>query len=201
MNNKKCIVLLFLGLFSIVCLFFILDLTKKKEAIETIQFTETVTTENLTLLERMYVDLDNNGNNESIELYTSAQRELDGLMGWDTGHRWLLLVRKDEKAFQLFDEWIQHGQLNFWVVKFNKSQKGAPDSADLESHIYVMKDSHGIELFYYYWDIQKICFIKEIAFNPPNQWESMSSMKYSVYDPTLFETNDVLDINDANDTD
>lgn len=52
-----------------------------------------------------------------------------------------------------------------------------------------MKESHGIKFFYYYWDIQNLCFIKKTIFNPDNQLESLSSMKYSVYDPTLIEGN------------
>lgn len=39
-------------------------------------------TEDLTLLKRRYVDVDSDGKNESIELYTSAKRAPDSLMGW-----------------------------------------------------------------------------------------------------------------------
>lgn len=51
----------------------IIELTQKKE-IELIQFVNDITTENLTVLEKMYVDVDNDGKDESIELFTSAKR-------------------------------------------------------------------------------------------------------------------------------
>jgi len=65
---------------------------------------------------------------------------LTGLMGWDTGHRWLLLVRNEDKIFSLFDDWVQYGQIEFCVVAFNKSQIVSLKDEDLETHIYVMRN-------------------------------------------------------------
>ena len=146
-----------------------------------IRSTDTLETEDLTLLERMYFDVFNDGKDESIELYTSAERGPDGLMWWDTGHRWLLLVRNKDKIFPLFDDWVQHGQIEFCVVAFNKSRIVSPEDADLETHIYVMKNGQSISLFDYYWDKQNHYFKKEIIFNPPYQWYGKSSSKYSDY--------------------
>jgi hypothetical protein len=154
-------------------------LIQKKQEVEVIRSTDTLKVEELTLLERMYFDVLNDGKDESIELYTSAERCPDGLMGWNTGHRWLLLVRNKDKIFPLFDDWVQYGQIEFCVVAFNKSQIVDPEDVDLETHIYVLKNGHSISLFDYYWDKQNHYFKKEIIFNPPYQWNGKSSSKYS----------------------
>ncbi|MTI80793.1 MAG: hypothetical protein FH758_07910 [Firmicutes bacterium] len=181
-RNDKYIFLL-LGLIFIIGLFVVFI---KEETVKTIQRVESVTTRDLTLLERKYEDVDSDNKKESIELYNSAQWQPDGSMGWDTGHNWLLIVRKDETVYPLFDDWVQHGELNFWIVAFNKSQVEGPESTDLERHIYVM-ETRGIKLFDYHWDKQSLCYKKEIVFNPPNQWYGRSSSKYSSYSPTMIE--------------
>ena len=142
---------------------------------------DTCDTADLTLLERMYFDVLNDGRDESIELYTSAERCPDSLMGWDTGQRWLLLVRNEDKVFPLFDDWVQYGQIEFSVVAFNNFQVAGPEGADLETHIYVMQNGQSISLFDCYWDKKNQYFKKRIAFNPPHQWYGKSSSKYSDY--------------------
>lgn len=187
MKRNKYVVLIFLVLFSAICLLVVIELTQRKQKIETIQYTETVTTGDLTLLERMYVDVDSDNKDESIELYTSAKRGKDGRMEWDDGQRWLLLVRAEGKRFLLFDGYVQLGQIEFWVVIFNKSQIIRPNNVDLEKHIFVMKTGNSIQLSKYYWDKQNLCFKKETVFDPPNQWDVKSSYKYSYNNPTLIE--------------
>lgn len=187
MSRNKYIILLFLGLFLIVCLFVAIKLTQEKQKVVTIRFSETVSTEDLTLLERMYDDIDSDGKNESIELFTSAKKGPDGLIGWDDGQRWLLLVGDEGKKFPLFDDYVQLGQLQFWVGIFNKSQIVSPSDVDLERHIYVMISGNSIQLSDYYWDKQSLGFKKEIVFDPPNQWDVKSSYKYSIYNPALIE--------------
>lgn len=187
MNRNKYIVFAFLGLCSIVFLLLVMELTQEKQKIEAIQFAESITTGDLTLLERMHVDVDSDDRDESIELYTSAQRGPDGIMMWDDGQRWLLLVRDERKISPLFDGYVQLGQLEFWVGFSNKYHAPAPKSKDLEKHIYVMRTGHGIQLADYYWDKRNLCFNKEIVFDPPDQWNLRSSYKYSYDRPVQAE--------------
>lgn len=163
------------------------ELVQKKPTIEIIKAVETVETAGLTLLERMYADLDNDTKDESIELYTSARRGKDGLMEWDDGQRWLLLVRDEGKGFPLFDDYVQSGQIEFWVVNFNKSRITGPNDVDLEKHIYVMNTGNMMKLSDYYWDQNNLHFKEEVVFYPPNQWGIRSSYKYSYDDPALIE--------------
>ncbi len=186
-NRKKTAVFILLAIFIIACLFLIFRLAQKEHSAETIQSSENLTHEDLTLLERMYADVDGDGNDESIELYTSAKIAPDGRMGWDTGHQWVLLVRKGEEIFPLFDDWVQYGELLFWVVSFNKDKIIGPKSTDLERHIYVMNSTF-MRLYDYYWDKQNCCYKKEVVFDPPNQWEVRHSNKYSIPDPFRIES-------------
>lgn len=188
MNKNKYLIFIFLGLFSVACLLAVIELALRKQKVETIQAVAegTITTENLTLLERMYEDVDSDGKDESVELYTSAQRGPDGFMEWDDGQRWLLLVRKEGEIFPLFNDYVQLGQIEFWIGIFNKSRIISPDTGDLERHIYVMHTRY-IQLADYYWDQKKRCFNKKIVFEPPNWWDARSSFRYNCYDPSLIE--------------
>lgn len=103
---------------------------------EPVQATENFSTDGLTLLERMNDDTDSDGDKESIEVYTSAQIARDGQMGWDTGHQWVLLVRKGEEVFPLFNDYVQHGGLQFWLASFNQDKIEGPESTDLQRKIY-----------------------------------------------------------------
>lgn len=176
-----------LGLFTAAFLLVAIELIQNRQKVETIQFSEIINAEDLTLLERVYDDVDSDGKDESIELYTSAQRGPDGMMEWDDGQRWLLLVRDGGKKFPLFDGFIQLGQVEFWVGIFNKSKIISPDNLDLERHIYVMRTGNSVQFSDYYWDKHNLCFKKEIIFDPPDQWDVKSSNKYSVNNPTLID--------------
>lgn len=164
-------------LFSTTLLFIIIKSTQKKE-IKLIQYVNNTSTDDLTLLEKMYVDMDNDSQNESIELFTSAKRDKDGEMGWDDGQRWLLIVNSKGKSFPLFDGYVQSGQLEFFVSTFNKSQKSPPKDIDLEKHIFLIETGNTLQLSGYSWDKHNLCYKKEILFDPPHQWDVKSSYKY-----------------------
>jgi hypothetical protein len=139
-----------------------------------------------TLLERIYVDMDSDGYDECIELYTSAQIASDGQMGWDTGHEWSLLVKKEDMGiFPVIDEWIQYGELQFWVVGFRQENIDNFANKYTETCIYasITSDSN-FELLCIYWDNQSSSFKKESVFNPSNQWIVLHSNKYSTPDPS-----------------
>jgi len=112
-NRKHAIILILLGAFLITC---IATGCSSEKNMESVQATENFSTDGLTLLERMNDDTDSDGDKESIEVYTSAQIARDGQMGWDTGHQWVLLLRKGEEVFPLFDDYVQHGGLQFWLA-------------------------------------------------------------------------------------
>jgi len=185
MNRKYSILLILLGAFITTVL---VTGCNSKESFESVQATENFTTNGLTLLERTYSDTDSDGNNESIELYTSAEIAPDGRMGWDTSHQWVLLVRKGEEVFPLFNDSVQYGELQFWIVSFNKDKIKSPDKTDLEKQIYVtISTDTSFRLFNYYWDKENFYYRKEVIHNPSNQWSVRHSNKYNIPDSSKIE--------------
>ena len=164
------------------------------ESVESVQSVRNFATKDLTLLERAYVDADSDGTKESVELYTSAKVASDGRMGWDTGHQWVLLVRSGEAVFPLFDDWVQYGEVQFWVVGINKNRIQGPESTELVRKIYVtVTTGVGMRLLGYYWDKQNLCYEKEVIFNPEDQWVMRHSNKYSIPDPYRIAPEQILE--------
>jgi hypothetical protein len=91
---------------------------------------------NHTLLERSSIDLTDDGIEDTIELYTSAEA-YDGRIAWDDGHTWTLVVHAGEAFYPVVRERIQYGEVQFWVVAINSKKLEAPDSDDLDMRLYV----------------------------------------------------------------
>lgn len=73
----------------------------------------------LTLLESFNYDYDFDGTEETINLYTSAQKNSDGEMMWDDGQIFKLIINDDDKIFILIDEYVQLGRINYYVYLEN----------------------------------------------------------------------------------
>lgn len=144
---------------------------------------EQLETEYMTLLEQAEHRLTNE-DTASIELYTSAQIAPDGQMGWDSGDTWLLLVRQGDQVFPLYNEYVQYGEVQFWVSEQNGNDAENPKAEDLEHHIYVMATTGvGFTMYDYIWDAENSCFWKTVLLNPDHQWNTVHSNKYNVYAP------------------
>lgn len=72
-------------------------------------------TEGLTLLDSFIVDINDNGEDETISMYTSAEKGPDGEVMWDDGQDWTILVQAEDGDYVLFDEYVQIGSLDFFV--------------------------------------------------------------------------------------
>src|SRR5690554_3598743 len=165
-ERKHSIALIILGFFLITCLTTGCSSEENisNNNIESIQSMENFSTDGLTLLERTYDDTDCDGDKESIEVFTSAQIAPDGQMGWDTGHQWVLLVRKGEEVFPLYNDYVQHGEIQFWISSFNQDSIESPESTYLQRKIYVaITTSVDFKIVDYYWDEQNYCYKKEVA--------------------------------------
>ncbi|MBU7008848.1 hypothetical protein [Phosphitispora fastidiosa] len=73
------------------------------------------TVDSLTLLDDSKIDIDQDGREESVELYTAAAKDPKGQIAWDDGQRWLLRVTYGDSEFILFDDYVQLGDLNYWL--------------------------------------------------------------------------------------
>lgn len=148
-----------------------------QEPIRSVEFFDT---ESLSLLESIEHRFEADGEEGTIELYTSAQVAEDGQMGWDSGDQWTLLVRQKDRSFLLFDEYVPYGEVQFWVSALNPDEVLSPGPEDLEQHIYAMvTSSGGFTLYDYVWDGENGCFWKSVSLEPDNQWNTKHSNKYS----------------------
>lgn len=60
-------------------------------------------------LSKCMYDVINDGNEDIITLYTSAERDMTGEMMWDDTQEWVLQVETDKGVYDLYDERI-HGR-------------------------------------------------------------------------------------------
>jgi hypothetical protein len=181
-NNNKYAIITTVFLFGTFALLFSLAGCDRGEAVVSVFPEASFEADGLTLLERAYADADGDGEDECIEVYTSAQVAADGRMAWDTGHRWALLIKKGDAVFPVVDEYLQYGELQFWVVGFG----GEDADGGAGACVYVAVTNNSFELLRVYWDGKASSFRKETAFNPPNQWSVRHSKKYDAPDPGYF---------------
>lgn len=81
--------------------------------INVINPTDKVDTSKLTLLDSMIVDFDGDGVEETVELYTAAER-YNGEIAWDDGQNWMLVVKDTDKDYVLFHDYVQLGAIGFY---------------------------------------------------------------------------------------
>lgn len=121
---------------------------------------DSISTEELTLLDAYEYDFDDDGELESIELYTRAEKDEKGEIMWDDGQEWLLLVRDGEQKYILFNQYVQLGKIQYWVYTAGK---------DNDFHITTIQPgSASLLLTEYTFDKDKQAFKKKEIFNPEN---------------------------------
>jgi hypothetical protein len=72
------------------------------------------------MMDQKKFDLKQSGTDQSIEMYADVQKViLDGQEEYtgDDGQRWLLILNDGVKTYPLFDDWVQHGGLTFWMIE------------------------------------------------------------------------------------
>lgn len=88
-----------------------------------------------TLVDSVEWDIDRDDVEESIELYVSAARGEDGEWAFDCGQKWLVLVKRDTKEYVIFEDHIQHGEMEVRVYEIYGSE------GDISFHISTVLDS------------------------------------------------------------
>lgn len=68
-----------------------------------------------TLLDSITIDFNEDGYEETIALYTLAERLPSGEIAWDDGQIWTLVVHGENEDFVLFNEYVQLGALGFFT--------------------------------------------------------------------------------------
>jgi hypothetical protein len=96
------------------------------------------------MMDQKKFDFKQSGTDQSIEMYADVEKVTrDGQEEyvWDDGQRWLLMVNDGEKTYPLFDDWVQLGELTFWLIEADGTpmlQLLSTGTADfhLQSYVY-----------------------------------------------------------------
>lgn len=126
------------------------------------------TVDRLTLLDVSSIDIYQDGQKESVELYTAAEKDSKGQIAWDDGQPWLLRVTAGDNEYILFDDYVQLGDLNYWLYTSEQNTV----------HITTMQTSSaGFLVTDYKFNSKKKCFERNIVFDP----KSVNLLDYSHY--------------------
>ncbi|MGI6585614.1 MAG: hypothetical protein GX301_04510 [Gracilibacteraceae bacterium] len=117
---------------------------------------DSIETERMTKLREFSVDLDLDNIEESIELYTAAQRNENGEMMWDDGQNWVLTVCDGDKSYPLLSQYVQLG-----VVHFMVSNSGTEQMPDIT--VLLPTDS-SFRMMSYAFDKEKGGYIKKLIY-------------------------------------
>ncbi len=77
--------------------------------------TEKFPSKDYTLLDSYEFDINGDGTEETIALYTTAQRDSHGEIMWDDGQTWALVVHGKDKDYELYKNYVQLGSIQFYA--------------------------------------------------------------------------------------
>ena len=120
-----------------------------------------------TKLSEFSIDIDEDGVAEKIVLYTSAERDTEGVMMWDDGQQWLLVVEKDTEYYTLFKGYIQLGQ-GYCEVYYDVSNTLNID--------FIISTSMGIKITTFIYDKEQSVFIEKASYNSVEQNKIFSTI-------------------------
>lgn len=76
--------------------------------------------EGFNLVQSVEWDINKNGEEDKISLYTTAEIDSKGDIMLDDGQEWALIVSTDKGEFELFNDYIQIGSLDFYVFEIDQ---------------------------------------------------------------------------------
>ena len=123
-----------------------------------IEATNKVNTDGLSLLDSYEFDIDGNGNDEIISLYTTAEKDANGEIIWDDGQNWKLLVEGIDKDYILFDDYVQLGSIKFYAYT-------SQDSFYITT---IQTGTANLKLTEYHFNKQDNNFISKVKFEAKN---------------------------------
>lgn len=117
--------------------------------------TQKMIIEDYTLLDSYKFDINGDGTEEIIGLYTTAQRDSKGEIMWDDGQVWILAVHGVDKDYELYNNYVQLGSIQFYVF-----------TADDTFHITTVENTTaGLKLTDYVYNKSEDSFTPEIHYD------------------------------------
>lgn len=118
---------------------------------------EKVKIEDYSLLDIYDIDINADGQDESIALYTAAETDQNGEIIWDDGQNWSLIVHGQDEDYVLFDQYVQIGSIQFYVF-----------TADDIFHIVTMQNTTaGLKMVEYTFDSDNGVFSQKTRYEAP----------------------------------
>lgn len=87
---------------------------------EEITPSEDVDTSNLTLLDSYSIDIYGDEEDETISMYTDAEKDPEGNIMWDDGQTWKMIVEGMSDSFILFDDYLQLASVEYFIYTIDE---------------------------------------------------------------------------------
>jgi hypothetical protein len=115
-------------------------------------------------------DLDSDGVQEMVMLYTSAQRS-GGAIEWDDRQKWVLEVKDGDKYFTLYEKDVQNGNLYFEIADYYQGSGVVPTITLLSST--------GTELSVRNYVFEETGYVETSKFNSSDEADGAINKTYS----------------------
>lgn len=124
-------------------------------------------------------DINEDGVEDNIHLYTSAKTASNGEIIWDDGQEWVLEVTDGINTYTLFDEYIQLGNVYFEVMDYYDA-----DGKEVPTIVLVKSSSASFSVTKFTFDTKQNAFVKNDVINSDKESSGGINQRYSSF-PTI----------------
>lgn len=123
-------------------------------------------------------DIDSDGIEENIHLYTSAQTDKKGNIIWDDGHEWVLEVTDGIETFTLFDEYVKLGNVYFEVSDYYDA-----DGNEIPTIVLIKSSSASFSVTKYTFNSEKNVFVEDVVLSSDSDSVGGINQRYTSLPP------------------
>lgn len=124
-------------------------------------------------------DINSDGIEENIRLYTSAATDKNGNIIWDDGQEWVLEVTDGIETFTLFDESVRLGNVYFEIMDYYDE-----NGNEIPNIVLIKSSSASFSVIRYTFNAEKKAFEENIVLNSDSESVGGINQRY-----TSFPTN------------
>lgn len=118
-------------------------------------------------------DTDGDGDNESVVLMTSAERDSNGEIIWNDGQNWVMYVEDNGQNFVLLNKYIQAGNVYFEVLDYYQKDGIEPKINT------IISTGTGFSIYSYAFDAQKSVYTEEVIYDTSAVTEAGTNRRFS----------------------